>query len=94
MHPGPGRRAQRATRSCPYIRRDTSRRLGELRSPRGSSPHSRVGAIDTALLRGDEGVPPILSERLGLVLRGEELIRPPGAELGIWVWDPLEDWPL
>ena len=26
MHPGPSRRAQRATRSCPYLRRDSSRR--------------------------------------------------------------------
>ena len=43
---------------------------------------------------GDEGVPPISSGRLGLVLRGEELIRPPGAELGVWVCDPLEDWSL
>ena len=98
MRPGPGRREQRATRSRPYIRRDTSRRLGELRSPgepggsSGSSPHSRVGAINTALLRGDEGVPPISSGRLGLVLRREELVRPPGPELGIWVCDPLEDW--
>ena len=94
MHPGPGRRAQRATRSCPYIRRDTSRRPGELRSAggsRGSSPHSGLGAINTALLQGDEGVPPISSGRLGLVLRGEELIRPPGAELGVWVCDPPED---
>ena len=63
MHPGPGRRAQRATRSCPYIRRDTSRHLGELRSPGGSSPGIGGGAIDTALLWGDEGVPPILSGR-------------------------------
>ena len=100
MRPGPGRREQRATRSRPYIRRDTSRHLGELRSPgepggsARSSPHSGVGAIDPALLRGDEGIPPIQSGRLGLVLRGEELIRPPGAELGIWVCDPLEDWPL
>ena len=100
MRPGPGRRSQRATRSRPYIRRDTSRRLGELQGPgesgepSGSFPHSGVGAIDTALLRGDEGVPPISSGRLGLVLRGEELIRPPGAELGIWVCDPLEDWSL
>ena len=60
MRPGPGRRAQRATHSCPYIGRDTSRRLGELRAPgesgepAGSSPRSGVGAIDTALLRGDE----------------------------------------
>ena len=100
MHPGPGRREQRATCSHPYIRRDTSRCLGELRSPgepggsSGSLPHSGAGAINTALLRGDEGVPPILSGRLGLVLRGEELIWPPGAELGIWVCNPLEDWPL
>ena len=59
MRPGPGRRAQRATRSCPYIRRDTSRRLGELRSSgepggsSGSSTHVRAGTIDTALLQGD-----------------------------------------
>ena len=59
MHPGPGRRDQRATCSCPYIRRDSSRRSGELRDPgepgrsSGSSPHSRLGAIDTSLLRGD-----------------------------------------
>ena len=94
MRPGPGRRAQRATRSHPYIRRDTSRRSGELRSPRRSQSDVGGGAIDTALLRGDEGVPPIQSGRLGLVLRGEELVRLPGSELGIWVCDPLEDWPL
>ena len=100
MRPGPGRREQRATCSCPYIRRDTSRRPGELRSPGGSgepsvsSPCSGVGAIDTALLRGDEGVPSSSSGRLGLVLWGEELIRPPGAELGVWICDPLEDWSL
>ena len=67
MHPGPGRREQRATCSRPYIRRDTSRRPRELWGPRepggssGSSPHSGSGAIDMALLRGDEGVPPIQS---------------------------------
>ena len=100
MRPGPGRREQRATCSHPHIRRDSSRRLGELRSPgepggsSGSSPHSGSGAIDTALLRGDEGAPPIQSGRLGLVLRGEELVRLPGSELGIWVCDSLEDWPL
>ena len=69
--------------------RDSSRHLGELQSPgepggsSGSSPCSGVGAFDTALLRGDEGVPPSLSGRLGLVLRGEELIQLPGAELGV-----------
>ena len=97
MRPGPGRRAQRVTCSHPYLRRDSSRRLGELWSPGGSresSPHSRVGAIDTALLRGDEGVSPSSSGRLGLVLQGEELIRPPGSELGLWICDPPEDWSL
>ena len=95
MRPGPGRRAQRATHSCPYIQRDSSRCLGELQGPGGSggsSSCSGVGAIDTALLRGDEGVPPISSGRLGLVLRGEELVRPPGSELGLWICNPLEDW--
>ena len=33
MHPGPWRREQRATHSCPYIQRDTSRHSGELQSP-------------------------------------------------------------
>ena len=94
MHPGPGRRAQRATRSRPYIRRDTSRRSGELQSPGRSQSDIGVGAIDTALLRGDEGVLPISSGRLGMVLRGEELVRPPGAELDVWVCNPLEDWSL
>ena len=94
IRPGPGQRAQRATRSHPYIRRDTSRRSGELWSPGRSESDVRVGAIDTALLRKDEGVSPIPSGRLGLVLRGEELVRLPGAELGVWVCDPLEDWSL
>ena len=100
MRPGPGRREQRATRSRPYIRRDSSRHSGELQGPGepggspGSSPRSGMGAIDTALLRGDEGVPPSSSGRLGLVLQGEELIRPPGAELGLWICDPPEDWSL
>ena len=98
MRPGPGRREQRATRSCPYIRRDSSRHFGEFwgseesgGSP-GSSPCSGLGAIDTSLLRGDEGVPFSLSGRLGLVLQGEELVRTPGSELGLWICDPPEDW--
>ena len=97
MHPGPGRRAQGATRSHPYLRRDSSRCPRELRGPgepggsSGSSPHSGLGAIDTSLLRGDEGVSSSLSGRLGLVLQGEELIRPPGAELGLWICDPPEN---
>ena len=95
MRPGPGRREQRANCSHPYLRRDSSRHAGELRGPEGSggsSPHSRVGAINTALLRRDEGVPPNLSGRLGLVLQGDELIRSPGAELGLWICNPPEDW--
>ena len=46
MRPGPGRREQRATRSHPYLRRDSSRCSGELwgpggsGEPSGSSPHS------------------------------------------------------
>ena len=94
MHPGPGRREQRATHSHPYIRRDSSRCLGEFQSPGGSSPRFGAGAINTALLRGDEGVLPISSGRLGLVLQGEELIQLPGAELGVWICDPPEDWSL
>ena len=98
MCPGPGRRDQRATRSCPHIRRDTSRRLGELPGPGepgwspGSSPRSGLGAINTSLLRGDEGVSSGSSGQLGLVLQGEELVRLPGAELGLWICDPPEDW--
>ena len=79
MRPGPGRRAQRATRSHPYLRRDTSRRSGELQSPGepggslGSSPHFGLGAIDTSLLRGDEGVPPSLSGQCGWSSRERSL---------------------
>ena len=100
MRPGPGRREQRATRSHPYIRRDSSRRSGELWGPgepgcsSGSSPHSELGAVDTSLLRGDEGVPSSSSGRLGLVLQGEELVWMPGAELGLWIYDPPEDWSI
>ena len=100
MHPGPGRREQRATRSHPYIRRDSSRHSGEFWGPGesrgspGSSPRSRLGAINTTLLRGDEGVPSSLSGRLGVVLQGEELVQLPGAELGLWICNPPEDWSL
>ena len=98
MCPGPGRRAQRATCSRPYIRRDSTRCSGELQGPgesggfSGSSPPSGLGAINTALLRGDEEVPPSSSGRLGLVLQEEELVRPPGAELGLWICNLPEDW--
>ena len=97
MCPGPGRRDQRATRSCPYLRRDSSRHSGELRGPgepgrASGSPSVKLGAIDTSLLRGDEGVPFSLIGRLGLVLQGEELVWTPGAELGLWICDPPEDW--
>ena len=98
MRPGPGRRAQRATHSHPYLRRDSSRCLGELWSsgePGGlpeSSPCFGLGAINAALLRGDEGVLSSLSGRLRLVLQGEELVRSPGAEPGLWICNPPEDW--
>ena len=97
MRPGPERRAQRATHSCPYLRRDSSRRSGELWGPgepggASGSPSVELGAIDTSLLRGDEGVPPSSSGQLGLVLQGEELVRMPGAELGLWICNPPEDW--
>ena len=98
MCPGPGRREQRATRSRPYIRGNSSRHSGELWGPgepgrsSGSSSRSRLGAINTSLLWGDEGVPSSSSGRLGLVLWGEELVRLPGAELGLWICDPPEDW--
>ena len=64
MHPGPGRRDQRATCSGPYLRRDSSRCPRELWGPgepggsSRSSPGSGLGVIDTSLLRGDEGVSP------------------------------------
>ena len=98
MCPGPGRREQRATHSCPYLSRDSSRRSGELWGPgepggsSGSSPCSRLGAMSTSLLRGDEGVPPSSSGQSGLVLQGEELVWMPGAELGLWICNPPEDW--
>ena len=98
MHPGPGRREQRATRSRPYIRRDSSRSSGKLQGPgepggsSESSSCSGLGAIDTSLLRGDEGVSSSSSGRLGLVLQGEELVQMPGAELGLWICNPPEDW--
>ena len=79
MHPGPGRRTQRATHSCPYLQRDSPRHPGELWAPRepGRAPGSPVielGAVDISLLRGDEGVSSSLVGRLGLVLQGEELV--------------------
>ena len=97
MHPGPGQREQRATHSCPYLRRDSSRCLPELQGlgePGGRSaspPSSSLGAIDTSLLRGDEGVPPSSSGQSGLVIQGEELVWMPGRELGLWICDPPED---
>ena len=99
MCPVTGRRAQRATHSRPYLRRDSSRRSGELRGPGESrkvsgSPSIELGAIDTSLLRGNEGVPPSPVGRLGLVLQGEEFVRKPGAELGLWICNPPEDWPV
>ena len=97
MCPGPGRRDQRATRSHPYLRRNSSRCSGELRGPgepgrTSGSPSLGLGTINTSLLRGDEGVPSSLVGRSGLVLQGEELVQTPGAELGLWICNPPEDW--
>ena len=99
MRPGPGRRAQRVTHSRPYLRRDSSRRPEELQGPgepgrTSGSPSVEFGTIDTSLLRGDEGVSSSLVGRLGLVLQGEELVQTPGAELGLWICHPPEDWSL
>ena len=64
MRPGPGQSEQRATRSRPYLRRDSSRCPRELQGPGepgesgGCEPRSSPGAIDTSLLRGDEGYLP------------------------------------
>ena len=100
MCPGPGRRAQRATHSRPYLRRDTSRCSGELwgpgepGSPSRSPPSSGLETINTSLLRGDEGVSSNLSGRSGLVLQGEELVWMPGGQLGLWICNSPEDWSL
>ena len=80
MHPGPGRRDQRATRSRPYIRRPSSRRLRELWGPGEpgrrlpSPPSSKLGAVNSSLLWEAEGLPPSDSGWSGLVLQGEELV--------------------
>ena len=97
MCPGPGRREQRATHSCLYLRRDSSRNSGELWGlgepgrTSGSPPSSGLGTINTSLLRGDEGVPSSSFGRSGLVLQGGELVWMPGAELGLWICNPPED---
>ena len=98
MHPGPGRREQRATHSCPYIRRDSSRHPPELWGPgepgrhSASPPSSSLGAINFSLLWEAQGVPPSSSGRSGLVLQGEELVWTPGGELGLWIYDSPENW--
>ena len=84
MHPGPDRR-------------DSSRRPRELWGPgkpggASGSPSVELGAINTSLLRRNEGVPSSLVGRLGLVFQGEELVQTSGAELGLWICDPPEDW--
>ena len=98
LHPGPGRREQRATHSCPYLRRDSSRCPSELWGPgepggcSASPPSSSLGEINSSLLRGDEEIPPSTSRQSGLVLKGEELVWMPGGELGLWICNPPEDW--
>ena len=80
--------SQRDSSRCPRELRG----LGEPGRSSGSPPSSRLGAIDTSLLRGDEGVPSSSIGRSGLVLQREELVWMPGAELGLWICDPPEDW--
>ena len=97
MCPGLGRKEQRVTRSRPYVRRSSARHSGELQGSgetgghSTSPPGSTLGAINTSLVRRDEGVPSSLSGQSGLVLQGEELVWTPGGELGLWICDPPED---
>ena len=61
MHPGPGQRDQRATRSRSYVRRPSTRCPAELWGPGEpgrcsvSAPSSSLGAVDSSLLWGTEG---------------------------------------
>ena len=63
MHPWPGRREQRATRSGPYIRRAFSRCPSELWGPEEpgrqspSPPSSSLGVVYSSLLWGGSSLP-------------------------------------
>ena len=92
---------QSATHSCPYIRRDSWRRPSELLGPgepgscSASPPSSSLGAVDTSLLWGTQGLSSSSSRQSGLVLQGEELVWMPSGEFGLWVCNPPEgqlDW--
>ena len=78
----------------------TSRCSPELWGPgvSGGSPGTLSGsslrAIDSSLLWGDEGVFPSLSGQSGLVLLGKELVWTPDGELGPWICNSPEDWPV
>ena len=67
MHPGPGRRDQRTTRSRPYVRRPSSKHRSELWGPgepgrRSPSPPSfSLGAINSTLFWGAQELPPSTS---------------------------------
>ena len=76
------------------IPQDVLESFGVQESQEDVQPLHLAQAIDTSLLRGDEGLPPSSSGQSGLVLQGEELVWTPGGELGLWVCDPPEDWPV
>ena len=87
MCPEPSKWEQRATRSRPYIRSASSRCSSELWGPGEpgrssvSPPSSGLGAINSPLPWGAEGLPLSDSSQSGLVLQGEELVWTPGGEL-------------
>ena len=97
MHPGPGQRVQWATCSCPYIQRDSSRRSvklwgsGEPGRRTSSPPSSALGNLLPNVSWGVEALPPSYSYGNGLAVEGEELVWPPGGELGLWVHNQPED---
>src|ERR1700743_1289889 len=97
MHPGPGQRTQRATRSHPYIRRDSSRRSVELWGPgepgrqTSSPPSSTLGNLLPNVSWGAEAFPTINFDGNGPSVAGEELVWECGGELGLWVHDQPED---
>ena len=97
MHPGPGQRVQGATRSCPYIQRDSSRRSVVLWGPREpgrrttSPPSSALGNLLPSVSGGAKTFCSIHFDGHGLAVQGEELVWPSGGELGLWVHDQPED---
>ena len=96
MHPGPGRREQRATHSHPYIRRDSSIcpamlwDSGEPGRHSPSLPSPILGTINLSVLWRTGQLPASGSQQSGLVFQAEELVWMPGGELGLWICNPPE----